>query len=105
MVHHDHRVDEAYLQLSATLLKDIKQRSYTLMRLAPGQQALDVGCGIGIDTAQIARLVGSTGRVVGIDSDRNMVAEAESYAAQQGVGRWTPRTRQRRISSFSERQL
>jgi ubiquinone/menaquinone biosynthesis C-methylase UbiE len=49
---------------------------------------LDVGCGPGSDTLALARLVGPTGQVVGVDYDGAMVAEAEKRAAQASCSAW-----------------
>jgi tRNA A58 N-methylase Trm61 len=40
---------------------------------SPGDKVLDFGCGSGEVTAEIARLVGPDGTVVGVDSSENMV--------------------------------
>ncbi len=54
-----------------------KQRSYDLLRLKPGHQVLDVGCGTGDDVRAMAKIVGSSGRAVGIDNSEVMIAEAK----------------------------
>jgi len=41
-----------------------------------GQQVLDVGCGAGDDTREVAELVGQDGRVVGVDISEAMLVEA-----------------------------
>lgn len=46
-----------------------------------GQEFLDVGSGLGHEVQRLAQLVGSTGRVVGIDANPAMVAEATRRAA------------------------
>ena len=54
--------------------------SNALFRLAdvePGEVVLDVGCGGGATTEQLAMDVGSTGRVVGLDVSKTLVALAE----------------------------
>lgn len=53
--------------------------------IAAGQRVLDVGCGIGDPTLQIAVLVGPHGRVVGIDVAEDMVATARDRAAALGL--------------------
>jgi ubiquinone/menaquinone biosynthesis C-methylase UbiE len=78
-------VDTEYLRLAAELAQQDKQRTYAAMRLQPGFHVLDVGCGPGFDTVALARLVGEAGRVVGIDHDPAMVAEADQRAAEAGV--------------------
>jgi SAM-dependent methyltransferase len=44
--------------------------------LAPGMRVLDVGCGTGSITAGIAKAVGPTGFVVGLDRDAELLAQA-----------------------------
>ena len=78
-------VDPHYLQALAGLIKPIKQRSYELMQLQPEQRLLDVGCGPGIDTVVLGQIVGKTGKVIGIDLDATMIAEADMRARQAGV--------------------
>ena len=47
-----------------------------LLQPLEAQHVLDVGCGTGDDSREIASLVGLKGRVVGIDYSAAMVAEA-----------------------------
>jgi SAM-dependent methyltransferase len=46
---------------------------------------LDLGCGAGLDSLILARRVGATGRVVGIDFSEAMLARARQAAAESGV--------------------
>jgi SAM-dependent methyltransferase len=46
--------------------------------IAPGMRVLDVGSGAGDVAFELARIVGESGEVVGIDADPEMVAAAES---------------------------
>jgi ubiquinone/menaquinone biosynthesis C-methylase UbiE len=62
-----------------------KRQTYTLMDIQEGSQVLDVGCGTGDDVQVIARMVGSGGRVVGIDNSEAMVAEAQQRSEGQGL--------------------
>src|SRR6476660_853037 len=48
--------------------------------LAPGAAVLDVGCGPGTSVFDMARLVGPTGRLVGLDASEVMLAEARRRA-------------------------
>jgi ubiquinone/menaquinone biosynthesis C-methylase UbiE len=51
----------------------------------PGMSCVDVGCGGGDVTLDLARLVGPTGRVVGIDIDAIKLDLARQEAAAQGI--------------------
>ena len=53
--------------------------------LRPGMVVLDVGCGTGAITAGIAQFVGVEGRVVGVDSDESLVAEARRSHRADGL--------------------
>jgi len=53
--------------------------------VAPGERILDVGCGCGQTTLQLAERVGAGGSVTGIDISAPMLARARERAAQQGV--------------------
>lgn len=53
--------------------------------LRPGDVVADLGSGAGIDTLLAAQRVGPEGRVIGVDLLDEMVARAESFAAQAGV--------------------
>jgi SAM-dependent methyltransferase len=56
--------------------------AYLLPHLRPFMHLLDVGCGPGTLTVDLA---GRVSDVVGVDVSADVVAEAESYAAAQGV--------------------
>lgn len=45
-----------------------------------GAHLLDIGCGPGDDVRALAQMVGSTGRVVGVDNSEAMIAEARKRA-------------------------
>jgi SAM-dependent methyltransferase len=57
---------------------------YLLAALRPGLDLLDVGCGPGTITLDLARLV-APGRVVGIDRAPEVLAQASAHASGQGV--------------------
>jgi ubiquinone/menaquinone biosynthesis C-methylase UbiE len=60
-----------------------QQLSYELLEIRAGQCLLDVGCGLGDDVRVLARLVGESGAVTGLDnSERTLeVARARSEGA------------------------
>jgi len=45
----------------------------------PGEKVLDVGCGTGSTTAELARAVGSHGRVLGVDISQPLIASARQH--------------------------
>lgn len=53
-----------------------KRRVLRLLDLRPGQTVVDMGCGPGTDLGTMAAAVAPGGRVVGVDRDPAMVAEA-----------------------------
>lgn len=54
------------------------------LQLAPGARCADLGCGSGIETLDMARLV-RPGEVVGIDPSQAMLAAARTRAAAEGL--------------------
>jgi len=56
-----------YDQISATRQFETGKRLVADLKIQPGERVLDVGCGTGLLTEYIADLVGSAGRVLGID--------------------------------------
>jgi SAM-dependent methyltransferase len=60
-----------------------KRRSFDLLDLRAGAHVLDVGCGAGDDARALAGLVGPRGRVVAVDVDPMMLAEAERRSGGQ----------------------
>ncbi|MGK4582802.1 methyltransferase domain-containing protein [Kitasatospora sp. HPMI-4] len=59
--------------------------AYLLPELRPGQRLLDIGCGPGTITADLAELVGPTGRVVAVDTSAEVLEQAAGYAAGRGL--------------------
>jgi len=51
----------------------------------PGETILDVGCGTGVNSLAIAKLVGPTGKVTGIDNSEPMLKLARAGAAADNV--------------------
>ena len=51
----------------------------------PGARVLDIGCGFGDTTQQLARLVGAEGEAVGVDVSRPFIETATAEAAEAGA--------------------
>ena len=58
---------------------------FSLGRLAPGEEVLDIGCGAGTDTLVAAQMVAPAGRVTGIDMTPEMLSRARAAAAEMGA--------------------
>jgi len=58
---------------------------FSVGELHPGEVVLDVGSGAGFDSILAARMVGPTGRVVGVDMTEVMRAKAAANAALVGA--------------------
>jgi ubiquinone/menaquinone biosynthesis C-methylase UbiE len=52
----------------------------------PGERVLDIGCGFGDTTQQIAEMVGPTGAAVGVDAAPRFIATAAAEAKEAGIG-------------------
>lgn len=62
-----------------------REKLVRLARLAPGESALDVGCGTGTLVIAATRVVGPKGKVYGIDASPEMIAKAEGKARRAGA--------------------
>ncbi len=58
------------------LFAPITEMLFARARVAPGERVVDVGCGCGATTFEIARRVGAKGGVVGLDISAPMIARA-----------------------------
>jgi len=63
--------------------------AYLLPSIEPGMAILDVGCGPGTITLDLARLVAPAGRVVGLDAVEAPLAAARADARSQGLANVT----------------
>ncbi len=58
-----------------------REKLLALLAPAPGERALDIGCGPGLTTEALAQAVGSGGRVLGIDIAQPMLGIARQRCA------------------------
>src|SRR5258707_8276098 len=66
-------------------MRELRQRTATMAQLQPGETVLDVGCGTGTLALEVARRVGRTGRVTGIDPGTEQIARARAKAARRNA--------------------
>lgn len=59
---------------------------FSLGRLAPGEDVLDIGCGAGTDTLVAAQMVAPAGKVTAIDMTPEMLSRARAAAAEMRTG-------------------
>jgi ubiquinone/menaquinone biosynthesis C-methylase UbiE len=61
-------------------IQTLKKAAIERCHIREGMSILDAGCGTGLETVRLARLVGSSGSVIGLDASRNLLAEASRRA-------------------------
>jgi ubiquinone/menaquinone biosynthesis C-methylase UbiE len=76
-----------YLTFIADRMAEIRRQGLEMLNLQAGVAVLDVGCGAGEVCVDLARQVGTHGRVVGVDLSEAMIQKARRSAAssRQGV--------------------
>ena len=72
---------QSYLSQVSSLevVQRYKNQTSEMLKIGPGQKILDVGCGNGDDVRTIARIVGDSGSVIGIDISKTMVDGAQNH--------------------------
>jgi SAM-dependent methyltransferase len=69
---------EAFDALSQ--LQELKTLARERAGIGPGAKVLDVGCGFGLESLRLARLVRPGGKVTGIDKSADFIKDAEARA-------------------------
>jgi SAM-dependent methyltransferase len=67
------------------LLRELKALAIERTGTGPGRRVLDVGCGFGLETLRLARLVQPGGAVTGVDLSADFVVEGRRRASVAGV--------------------
>jgi len=62
-----------------------RRRFRELVAARPGERGVDIGCGVGHLTCELANEVGPGGRVTGVDASADMLAGAAQRARTQGL--------------------
>jgi MoaA/NifB/PqqE/SkfB family radical SAM enzyme/ubiquinone/menaquinone biosynthesis C-methylase UbiE len=63
------------------------EEMFQQLKAGPGVTALDCGCGTGYTTARLANMIGSEGRLTGIDLTAEMVEKAKKRFSGHGMAR------------------
>ena len=69
----------------AALIAPYTERLFRQAGIGLGQRVLDLGSGVGDVSMLLARIVGPSGEVVGIERDASSIARAEARAAATGL--------------------
>jgi ubiquinone/menaquinone biosynthesis C-methylase UbiE len=80
-----------YDSWAAGVHRRVAARLVELASPRPGEHGLDIGCGTGLVTAPVARMVGPAGTVVGIDASAGMLRRALEARAREGLDNLTVR--------------
>lgn len=72
----DHLIELLEERGATAELAELRGRWLKFAGVHPEQQVLDLGCGTGVVTRDLAQRVGERGRVVGIDPSRRLIDEA-----------------------------
>jgi ubiquinone/menaquinone biosynthesis C-methylase UbiE len=65
------------------LLAPVSERLIAAAQVKPGERAIDIGCGCGATTLEIAAITGVSGRVLGLDLSEPMIERARKRAAEE----------------------
>jgi len=81
-----HSTEADELEKSYKLPEIVQQRKQTLKKLSvkPGEKILDIGCGVGFLSFEIALLTGESGKVFGIDKNSDMILHSNKRCEKLG---------------------
>jgi tRNA A58 N-methylase Trm61 len=81
----DTGAEHARLIRQAAIFEPFTERLLRDAGIGPGQRVLDIGSGVGDVALLAARLVGPTGRIVGVDRDGSALAKARARVTAAGI--------------------
>jgi ubiquinone/menaquinone biosynthesis C-methylase UbiE len=76
--------EQERLKIQAKYLQQWSEQFLVSAGLEPGMRVLDLGCGMGDVSLLVAKLVGPSGRVTGIDRDRVVIEKARERIRDEG---------------------
>jgi len=79
------KIAKVYDLLSEHSERPLREAGLRLLATVPGEHVLEIGFGTGHILADLANLVGPTGKVFGIDLSENMLAHAKDLLSSQGL--------------------
>ena len=65
------------------LLAPISERLIAAAQVKAGERVIDIGCGCGATTLEIAAITGASGRALGVDLSEPMIARARERATEE----------------------
>ncbi len=74
-----------FTQVNSTINPQMVKLACDLLQLQQGERVLDLFCGLGNFTLPLARCVGETGQVVGVEGSEEMVRRAAENAEINGI--------------------
>ncbi|MDO4223162.1 MAG: 23S rRNA (uracil(1939)-C(5))-methyltransferase RlmD [Acinetobacter sp.] len=74
-----------FTQVNSTVNRQMVALACELLNLKAGERVLDLFCGLGNFSLPLARLVGESGRVIGVEGSREMVQRATANAKLNGL--------------------
>ena len=76
------------LEMQGAFIRDLTEDVLQRAGLKPGMRVLDLGCGVGDVSLLAAKLVGSSGLVIGVDRSAEAIGIAQQRAIQTNLYRW-----------------
>lgn len=74
-----------YRERLDAMLAPLGEAAIARLHPDPGEHMLDIGCGTGTTSLELARLVGASGHVTGVDVSAPMLDEARRQSADAGL--------------------